>query len=197
MYSTEGIRVFDHANHIGRELIRVMNDEPEWRVNPHSDVDEGADWDSKQITLDVSHKGKWKPAANFMVQQVPGCCAIMTLSYVRYARQVADFAKVTHWVEQAAKQSAFGMLMLTQVVGRKQAKRKDYSLEPWFPLLEQGYVVSEPFMNAKSGNFVVTITKNLGQEVKMAGFETAVDKDSHQYGSQGGMILGMPISALI
>lgn len=176
MYSTENIRAFDHANHLGRELIRVVNEEPEWRVNPESDVDAGADWDNKHITLDVMHKETWTPAAYFAAQQLPGCCAIMILSYVRYARQVADFAKVTRWVEQASKRAAFGMLMLTQVVSRAQAEKKDYSLETWFPLLDEGYTVSEPFMNAKSGNFVVTITKNLGQDAKMAGFEKVVTK---------------------
>jgi len=37
-------------------------------------------------------------------------------------------------------------------------------------------VVSDPFLNAKSGNFVVTVTKNLGQEAKMDGFEQEVKK---------------------
>jgi len=56
-------------------------------------------------------KEQWVATANFTVQQLPGCCAIMTLSYVRYARQVASFEKVTKWVEQAGTASSFGLLM--------------------------------------------------------------------------------------
>jgi len=40
--------------------------------------------------------------------------------------------------------------------------------------MEMGWVMSEPFINAKSGNKVVYLTKNLDQKGKVGGLEIEV-----------------------
>jgi hypothetical protein len=145
----------DHRNHIVRELYNVV--EPtDWEIDAKKSILETNDWDSKQVELVKFDGNKGTPAARFQVQQLPGCCAVMTLSYVQYHAKLSSFVEVTRIVEEAAKRAAFGSLMLTQVIGERY-KAENYD---WFPLVrDHGYEMSEPFLNGKSGNKVVYLSR--------------------------------------
>lgn len=108
-----------------------------------------------------------KVEAKFMVQQMPGCCAILTASYIDVWPNDRDtFNKVVHIISDAAYEAGFGSLVLTQVVFKD-----DITKHLWGQLPNRGFLMSEPFINAKSGNRVVYLTKNLGQKAKRAGLE--------------------------
>jgi hypothetical protein len=160
--------IVDHANHI-MEMLRDVADEKGLSIETQpDDLAFQHDWRAGHVTL---HNKKWT-LAHFQVQQMPGCCAIMTLSYVEYRDpKQLSFEGVVEIVEEAAKRAAFGSLVLTQVV------REEISLakHSWHKLVrDHEFVMSPPFINAKSGNKVVYLTKDLGQQGKMDGFETRV-----------------------
>lgn len=157
---------FNHRNIIISTLrdVATENNLGMWS-DPNDDKKLGFDdWGQIHVSL---RKDK-DLFAHFMVQQMPGCCAILTLSYVDvnpFTR--ANFKEVTRLVEDAAKRAGFGSLALTQVL------HKDRVLvnEPWGLLLKEDYLISKPFINAKSGNRVVYLTKNLNQDGKIEGLE--------------------------
>lgn len=106
--------------------------------------------------------------AEFSLQQMPGCCAVLVVSYVRVSLPTqANFIRVLEIVEVAAKNAGFGSVVMTQVVPAFN----------WFPCLGHGWICSKPFRNAKSGNMVIYLTKDLQQEGKKQGFEFRVHRE--------------------
>ncbi len=109
--------------------------------------------------------------ASFEVQQMPGCCAVLIASYIDTNPWTDEaFIKVVGTISNAAYEAGFGSMMLSQVVLQGH-KVKEHV---WAKLPEMGWVMSEPFINAKSGNKVVYLTKNLDQKGKVGGLEIAV-----------------------
>ena len=109
--------------------------------------------------------------AHFEVQQMPGCCAVLIASYLDpkpYTQN--NFVTLVGTIGNAAYEAGFGSMMLSQVV-RPRTKPKEHI---WGPLLDMGWVMSEPFINAKSGNQVVYLTVNLAQKGKREGLEIPV-----------------------
>ena len=105
--------------------------------------------------------------STFQLQQMPGCCAVLIACYVDpepYTKKYFD--PLIQAIEDAAKEAGFGSLMLAQVIHKPRVV--DHI---WSGCLDMGYEMSRPFINAKSGNQVVYLTKNLGQQGKVAGLE--------------------------
>lgn len=110
--------------------------------------------------------------ATFKLQQMPGCCAVLTVSYVNVRPYTQEnFDTVLKVIEEAAYEAGFGSVVLTQCV------RPDlnHQNESWVKCLDRGWVISNPFVNAKSGNSVVYITKDMEQPGKRAGMEIAIE----------------------
>lgn len=165
--------VVDHCNHI-LEMLRDVAKERQLGVwAKPDDLAYRADWEHAQVSLFNRYEdGKPKQElAHFQLQQMPGCCAIMTMSYVGTRKSKLSFEQAVEIVEEASRRAAFGSLVLTQVIMSGHVV-KDHE---WAPLLaNRGFLMSEPFINAKSGNRVVYLTKDLGQVAKMDGFEDMV-----------------------
>jgi hypothetical protein len=147
----------DHANYLPQFLTKVVTQAggKVWFKGPKGD------WDVKFAMI---HFDDYE--AQVQLQQMPGCCAIMTMSYLAprpYSQK--NFLRTVQLIEEAAKLSAFGSVCLTQVCHGHDEK------EPWALLLDNGYVKSPEFINAKSGNKVAYLTKDLGQTGQMDGFE--------------------------
>jgi hypothetical protein len=160
--------IVGHANYI-LETMRDLAMQQGLRVySTPKEILYVDDWGQCHVALTKLKNGHpWKDVARFQLQQMPGCCAILTMSYVEVDRCNFSFEKAVEFVEQAAKDAAFGSLVLTQVLHKPQPEKHE-----WHVLVEKhGFVMSEPFINAKSGNKVVYLTKNLGQEGKIEGFE--------------------------
>lgn len=166
--------VVDHANHI-LEMLRDVCAERGMRCysNP-GDLAYAKDWNEAHVTLTSLNKDG-KPhldMAYFKLQQMPGCCAILTMSYVEYRKGKFEFRDAVEYVEEAARRAAFGSMVLTQVLYKPEAPAND-----WYSIVAlNGFKMSKPFINAKSGNRVVYLTKNLGQVGKMDGFEDEVQQ---------------------
>ena len=123
------------------------------------------EWDSVDsfIELEDIH-------ASFQIQQMPGCCAVLTLSYVNVAPWSYDnFDTIVKLVEEAAFAAGFGSIVMTQVVPAYTGYM--WKNEPWHQVLSRGWRRSDPFRNAKSGNLVVYLTKDLEQPAKREGLE--------------------------
>lgn len=108
--------------------------------------------------------------AHFELQQCPGCCAVLILSYIKvcpYSKE--HFDQVVEIVEEAARLAGFGSVMMTQIVPAY--SRILWKDEPWINRLDQGWRSSEAFRNAKSGNLCVYLTKDLKQPGKVKGLE--------------------------
>lgn len=105
--------------------------------------------------------------ATFQLQQMPGCCAVLTASYIDpEPREPKYFTKAVEAIREAAYEAGFGSLVLTQVLCYNRMEK-----HLWGPLLDMNWDISKPFVNAKSGNKVVYLTKNLGQIEKRPGLE--------------------------
>jgi len=103
--------------------------------------------------------------AVFMLQQMPGCCAVLTASYIDpMPREPLYFNQVVEAIREAAYEAGFGSLILTQVMSYERLNK-----HLWGNLIN--YEISKPFINAKSGNKVVYLTKDLGQKAKRPGLE--------------------------
>jgi len=105
--------------------------------------------------------------AIFMLQQMPGCCAVLTASYIDpnpYEQKY--FALAVDAIREAAYEAGFGSLVLTQVLHYNRMEK-----HLWGPLLALDWEISKPFVNAKSGNRVVYLTRNLNQVAKRPGLE--------------------------
>jgi hypothetical protein len=111
--------------------------------------------------------------AGFEVAQHPGCCAILDMSYIKvHPFNKTTFDAVVQLAEQAAYDAGFGAIMLTQVVPA--FSKMLWKDEPWIKCLDRGWMAAPVFRNAKSGNLVTIITKDLGQKEKKEGLEQAL-----------------------
>jgi hypothetical protein len=105
--------------------------------------------------------------ASFDVQQMPGCCAVLIASYIDPEPYVKyNFLETIGAITDAAREAGFGSLMLSQVLTKRYLRD-----QIWEGLLRKDWEMSKPFINAKSGNKVVYLTKNLGQKGKIEGME--------------------------
>ena len=154
--------ILKELNTLARENNFHFNSVP-GELYPHNE------WNSVQCSMSLE---EYDDAA-FMLQQMPGCCAMLTISYVRvHPNSQEQFDKVLQRIEQAAYRAGFGLVTLTQVV--PMYSRMFWKHEPWFRCLDRGWQASEPFRNAKSGNLCVVITKDLKQLAKREGLEHRV-----------------------
>ena len=123
------------------------------------------EWDS--INCKVFGKSFF---AHFDLQQMPGCCAVLVLSYVKVRPWTLDnFDALVQLVEEGAHEAGFGSLMMSQVVPAY--TKSEWDEEPWIKCLKRSWVASDPFRNAKSGNLCVYLTKDLKQSHKVRGME--------------------------
>src|SRR5438874_2327137 len=135
-----------HPNLILEAMIPICKDKG-WEF--HSLPKKLHDWNEwNRIECKIRNKQFKAP---FMLQQMPGCCAVLTASYIHPDPYSAEnFINVVETIRKAAYEAGFGSLILTQVV-----RYPKYQKHVWYPLIERGYLMSEPFINAKSGNQVV------------------------------------------
>jgi len=125
----------------------------------------GNEWNSIHCKI-----GSDNLAGGFDLQQCPGCCAVLIVSYVRLDPwNFGAFDYVLKLIEEAAFNAGFGSVMMTQVVPAY--SKMFWERECWIKCLDREWVVSPAFRNAKSGNLVVYLTKDLEQAGKKAGLE--------------------------
>lgn len=148
-----------HGNHIAgvlKENIEALGG------TFHGNELPGNDWVDQYIGFRI---GEF--AARFQLQQMPGCCAMMTLSFVQtFPESQKNFNTVAELVGQAAREAKFALVMMTQVV------HTDRPLidEPWGLCLNVyggDWELSKSYFNAKSGNLVATLIKDLKQTKKV------------------------------
>lgn len=111
--------------------------------------------------------------AGFDVQQMPGCCAVLVLSYIKaepFTLETVD--TVIKFVEESARDAGFGSVVMTQVVPA--FSKFLWKKQPWIKCLDRGWQHSKGFINAKSGNIVTYLMKDLGQKGKKPGMEIRV-----------------------
>lgn len=163
---------FDHANHILEKLRNVVRARNLYMDSNPRELLHVDDWGRTIVRIAAPLKNnKLLEIASFHLQQMPGCCAILTMSYVNTRPAMMSFADAVEIVEDAAKRAAFGSIVLTQVINPRWKVEK----HEWYSLVdEREFLMSKPFINGKSGNQVVYLTKNLGQDDKMAGFEERI-----------------------
>lgn len=103
----------------------------------------------------------------FRLQQMPGCCAVLIAFYIDIEPYTQEaFDALLQAIEEAADAAGFGSVQMAQVLYKQDAR-----LEPWGLALKRDWRMSASFVNAKSGNAVVYLTKDLGQPGKRAGLE--------------------------
>lgn len=157
-----------HPNLIIETLKDLGKDQAiEVYTNPR-EMSPAFEW--RSISVGIEHKDF---AAEFDVQQMPGCCAVLVLSYIKanpFNQDTVD--RVISFVEAAAKEAGFGSVVMTQVVPA--FSRMLWKREPWIKCLDRGWEHSKGFINAKSGNIVVYLTKDLQQPGKKKGLEFKV-----------------------
>ena len=132
------------------------------------------EWGSTNITLASVLEDKdanWE--ANFSVQQLPGCCGVLVIYYVRVKPfKQATFDMVLQLIETAAKEAGFGSLQMAQTVpAYSWMLWKD---EPWIKCLDRGWRYSPAFRNRKSNNLITYLTMDMKQPI---------EKESTQEGS--------------
>jgi hypothetical protein len=162
-------RLIGHSNIILETLSEVAEREG---FKLHSDLPIGRDigWDEAQVRLESEDL-----YVGFQLNQCPGCCAILIMSYVNMDHFTqGNFDYVLQMVEEAAFEAGFGSLMQTQVVPAYTPST--WRREPWIMCLDKGrgWAASPAFMNAKSGHLCVYLTKDLGHKRKMNGLEFPV-----------------------
>lgn len=145
-----------HPNFFLREMNVLAHDEGfkfESTPKAFSPLNE---WDDAFCEIDGVDGGL------FHAQQMPGCCAVLVVSHV-YPKKMTqeNFLKILERVEKAAKKAGFGSLLMAQT-GQP---------ENWEFLMNKGWDIDAPFVNAKSGNHVMYISKNLEQPGKVKGLE--------------------------
>ncbi len=125
------------------------------------------------VHCEIHHKDLW---AGFDLQQCPGCCAVLVISYVKTDPwSFGAFNHVLELIEQAAHEAGFGSVMMTQVVPAY--SKMFWKQEAWIKCLERKWVASPAFRNAKSGNLVVYLTKDLEQKGKKQGLEFKIEEE--------------------
>jgi len=96
--------------------------------------------------------------AEFHLQQMPGCCAVMILYFLHPSPNTEkNFKEVLEIIEEATKRAAFGSLLMAQVIPDKGIRDAN-----WHLAMTMGYVLHPFFTNPKSGNKVVYLTKDMG-----------------------------------
>jgi hypothetical protein len=158
-------RLVDHKNLIVEELFAgVGEDTYDFFSNPERLTPQN-EWDNISCRI-----GTDTFQAHFNLQQCPGCCAVLTMSYVNTLPWTQEnFAAAVDIVSQAAYRAGFGALVLTQVVPA--FSQFLWKREPFYRCLAQGFKASDVFINAKSGHLVTILTKNLRQTGKRDGLE--------------------------
>jgi hypothetical protein len=156
-------RIARHDNII-LETLAEMAKERKWDFKSKPDGFHGGnEWDDAYCALESE-----RFFCRFAVQQMPGCCAALILHHVApepYSRKVFDEVLVA--IEEATKEAGFGSLQMAQVIGKRGIED-----EIWSNCIENGkWLMSKPFVNAKSGNDVVYLTKDMKQPGKVAGLE--------------------------
>lgn len=145
-----------HPNFFLKEMRKLGNEEG-FRFFSDIDFNPRNEWDMASCDMSLGNDH-----VNFKVQQMPGCCAVLTVFYVYpWPRTQDNFLETLRRVEVAAKRAGFGSLLMTQVG----------EIEDWAWLLAKKWEMNEPFVNAKSGNKVMYLTKNLEQPGKVKGLE--------------------------
>lgn len=161
----------DHPNYILETLVEQARAKG-FNIESQPDYREGVfhDWNPIYIRLE-SEKF---PFVNFQLQQMPGCCAVLVLSYVKFKPFTQEnFVEIVSLVEDAAKNAGFGSVAMTQCVPAFSPMFWDK--EPWIKCLDKGWISSKAFRNAKSGNLVTYLTKDLEQPGKVKGLETRIE----------------------
>lgn len=135
-------------------MNKLADEQGFWFSSDPGFFDGRNEWDRAICEIKDGNKG-----GVFQVQQMPGCCAVLTVFYV-YPRPMVQeqFLVILNKIELAAKKAGFGSLLMAQT-GK---------LEDWLWL---DWEISQPFMNAKSGNNVMYLTKDLNQPGKVKGLE--------------------------
>ena len=111
--------------------------------------------------------------AHFEVQQMPGCCAVLIIHHIStnpHLQRHVDAALSE--IERGAYDAGFGSVLMAKVVNtpwRIIDGEDQWKVELWIKCLERNWVPSDAFKNAKSGNWVIYLYKNLKQEVKREG----------------------------
>lgn len=151
------------------EAMREISKEQEFKFKSRpKELGGYNEWDQIDCALNTP-----KFNSSFNLQQCPGCCAVLIVSYMRLDPWTkGNFDEALKIIEQAAFQAGFGSVLMTQVVGNY--SKMFWKNESWIKCLDRGWVSAPPFMNAKSGNIVVYLTKDLGQRVKRVGLEVIV-----------------------
>jgi len=128
-------------------ILKVMREkEPRLQSDP-IEITSDNEWDRILIRL------PWMQA---QLQQMPGCCAVLTASYIRAGMTEKAYLRALDFITESAYEAGFGSVILTQVVYPDE-------WHWWNSLPERGWVISKPFINAKSGNKVVYLTLDLKQ----------------------------------
>lgn len=160
----KGRLVIDHSNRI-TEMLFKLADERDWKFTSNPLDSTWHDWQPCMCYIDNKDF-----EASFQVQQMPGCCAVLVLSYVQVKPWSYElFDQIVEFVEVAAKNAAFGSVAMTQCVPA--FSKMLWKEEPWTKALDRGWVATPAFRNGKSGNLVTYLLKDLGQNAKVAGFE--------------------------
>lgn len=161
----------DHPNYM-LELLHdfiVKDHEGQMKVGGIGD-----DWGRQHVMFNMPglKEGDKAWGGHFQIQQMPGCCALMTLSYVYpdpFTQE--NFQKIADMVADRAREGAFAAILMTQVV----PKDRKLDGEPWRLCLKTGWKLQEPLVNGKSGNLVSILQRNLKQPGKLRGFEKEVE----------------------
>lgn len=155
------IRQVGHANLILETLPRVCR-HIDWKLKTDPKHLWGRnEWEEIRCKVETD-----RFTSTFNLQQMPGCCAVLIASYIHPDPfKEENFADIIRVIESAAYDAGFGSILMAQVI------RHD---ELWPVVLKQGWEISEKFVNAKSGNKVVYLTRNLNQPGKRYGFEQII-----------------------
>jgi hypothetical protein len=146
-----------HPNFFLREMKNLAFADDFGFLSEPKDFTPLNEWEQAYCTIEVSGV-----RGTFQIQQMPGCCAVLVVFFVRPIEPTREnFLKILSKIEVAAKSAGFGSLLMAQV-----GTEADWN---WMFLA--GWILSEPFTNAKSGNKVLYLTKDLGQPGKVSGLE--------------------------
>lgn len=167
----EDRRLVAHPNLILKTMRDVGKDVGFRFISHPKDFNCFSEWDDANCLIITKEY-----RARFHLQQMPGCCAALIIHHVEvrpYSQKTFD--QVLKYIEEGACQAGFGSVMMAQVVPPlKYDVRFKWEDEPWIKCLERAWQASEPFRNAKSGNLVIYLTKDLGQYGKRHGLEFQV-----------------------
>ena len=157
-----------HPNFILEALNELsQGGEFQFKSNPRK-LDAEREWHDIFCNLDTKDI-----ESHFHLQQCPGCCAVLIVSYVRvHPWTQQSFDAVLQIIEEAAKMAGFGSVMMSQVVPNY--SKMFWKEEAWIKCLDRGWEPSKAFRNGKSGNLVAYLTKDLEQKDKRKGLEFPV-----------------------